>query len=130
MAGSRHHNSEISKLGGAYSHAVLGGEYVFLSGQLADDAKHRRVAIGDIADETRAAMELLQGVLADLELDFGDVVKVNVYMTDLDQFDRMNEIYAGYFPAGRFPARTTVGVASLLFGCHIEIDCIARLRPS
>jgi 2-iminobutanoate/2-iminopropanoate deaminase len=67
-------------------------------------------------------------VLADLKLDFGDVVKVNVYMTDLDQFDRMNEIYAGYFPGGRFPARTTVGVARLLFGCQIEIDCIARLR--
>ena len=83
----------------------------FFSGQLADDAKHRRVALGDIVDETRATMELLQGVLADLGLDFGDVVKVNVYMTDLDQFHRMNEIYAGYFPSGRFPARTTVGVA-------------------
>jgi len=130
MAAARHHNSEISKLGGAYSHAVLSGEYVFLSGQLADDAKHRRVAIGDIIDETKAAMELLQGVLADLKLDFSDVVKVNVYMTDLDQFDRMNEIYAGFFPIGQFPARTTVGVARLLFGCHIEIDCIARLRRS
>ena len=130
MTGRRHHNSEISKLGGPYSHAVLDGEYVFLSGQLADDANHRRVALGDIVDETRAAMELLQGVLADLGLDFGDVVKVNVYMTDLDQFDRTNEVYAGYFPSGRFPARTTVGVARLLFGCHIEIDCIARRRRS
>lgn len=130
MTGRRHHNSKISKLGGPYSHAVLDGEYVFLSGQLADDANHRRVALGDIVDETRAAMELLQGVLADLGLDFGDVVKVNVYMTDLDQFHRINEIYAGYFPGGRFPARTTVGVARLLFGCHIEIDCIARRRPS
>jgi len=130
MSASRHHNSAVSKIGGAYSHAVVDGDYVFLSGQLADDAKHRRVAIGDIVDETRAAMELLQGVLADLGLDFGDVVKVNIYMTDLDQFDRMNEIYAAYFPAGRFPARTTVGVASLLFGCHIEIDCVARRRQS
>ncbi|HUL04977.1 MAG TPA: RidA family protein [Candidatus Acidoferrum sp.] len=130
MSASRHHNSAVSKIGGAYSHAVVDGDYVFLSGQLADDAKHRRVAIGDIVDETRAAMELLQGVLADLGLDFGDVVKVNIYMTDLDQFDRMNEIYAAYFPAGRFPARTTVGVARLLFGCHIEIDCVARRRQS
>jgi len=130
MSTIRHHDSAISKVGGAYSHAVIDRDYVFLSGQLADDANHRPVAVGDIVDETRAAMELLQGVLVDLGLDFGDVVKVNVYMTDLDQFDRMNEIYAGYFPAGRFPARTTVGVASLLFGCHIEIDCIARLRQS
>ena len=128
MSAIRHHNCGISKIGGAYSHAVIDGDYVFLSGQLADDAKHRRVAIGDIVDETRAAMELLQGVLADLALDFSDVVKVNIYMTDLDQFERMNDVYASYFPDKKFPARTTVGVARLLFGCHIEIECIARLR--
>jgi 2-iminobutanoate/2-iminopropanoate deaminase len=128
MSAIRHHDSAISKIGGAYSHAVIDGDYVFLSGQLADDAKHRRVAIGDIVDETRAAMELLQGVLADLALNFSDVVKVNIYMTDLDQFERMNEAYTSYFPGKRLPARTTVGVARLLFGCHIEIECIARLR--
>lgn len=123
----RHHISGAAKVGGAYSHAVVDGDYAFLSGQLAADA-HRTVRRGDIADETRAAMELLQGVLADLGLNFGDVVKVNVYMADLDQFDRMNAVYAGFFPPGKLPARTTVGVASLLSGCLVEIDCIARLR--
>lgn len=123
----RHHISAIAKVGGAYSHAVIDGDYAFLSGQLADDA-HRAVQRGDIADETRAAMELLQGVLADLGLDFGDVVKVNIYMTDLDQFDRMNAVYAGFFSPGKLPARTTVGVAQLLSGCLVEIDCVARLR--
>jgi 2-iminobutanoate/2-iminopropanoate deaminase len=123
----RHHTSGAAKVGGAYSHVVIDGDYAFLSGQLAEDA-HRPVQRGDIADETRATMELLQGVLADLGLDFGDVVKVNVYMTDLDQFDRMNEIYAGFFASGKLPARTTVGVARLLSACLIEIDCVARLR--
>jgi 2-iminobutanoate/2-iminopropanoate deaminase len=123
----RHHISSAAKVGGAYSHAVVDGEYAFLSGQLADDA-HRSVRRGDIADETRAAMELLQGVLADLGLDFGDVVKVNIYMRDLDQFDRMNEVYAGFFAPGKLPARTTVGVARLLSGCLVEIDCVARMR--
>jgi 2-iminobutanoate/2-iminopropanoate deaminase len=122
----RHHISAIAKVGGAYSHAVVDGDYAFLSGQLADDDAHRTVQRGDIADETRAAMELLRGVLADLGLDFGDVVKVNVYMTDLGQFDRMNEVYAGFFSPGKLPARTTVGVARLLSGCLIEIDCVAR----
>lgn len=124
----RHHNSAIAGIGGAYSHAVIDGDYAFLSGQMAADAKHRPVRMGDIADETRAAMELLQGVLADLGLDFGDVVKVNIYMTDLDQFERMNEVYASFFPADRLPARTCVGVVRVLFGCQIEIECVARLR--
>ena len=123
----RHHISGAATVGGAYSHAVIDGDYAFLSGQLAADA-HRAVRRGDVADETRVAMELLQGVLADLGLDFGDVVKVNIYMTDLDQFDRMNEVYAGFFSSGKLPARTTVGVARLLSGCLIEIDCIARVR--
>jgi 2-iminobutanoate/2-iminopropanoate deaminase len=122
----RHHVSRAARVGGAYSHAVVDGDYAFLSGQLADDA-HRAVRRGDIAEETRAAMELLQGVLADLGLDFGDVVKVNIYMTDLDQFDRMNEVYAGFFASGKLPARTTVGVARLLSGCLVEIDCTARM---
>lgn len=128
MAQLRHHNSPISGVGGAYSQAVINGDYAFLSGQIAADAKHRAVAVGDIADETRAVLELLQGVLADLGLDFGDVVKVNIYMTDLDQFEHMNEVYASFFAAGKLPARTTVGVARVLFGCHIEIECVAQLR--
>jgi 2-iminobutanoate/2-iminopropanoate deaminase len=123
----RHHISAIAKTGGAYSHAVIDGDYAFLSGQLAEDA-HCAVKRGDIADETRVTMELLQGVLADLGLDFGDVVKFNIYMADLDQFERMNEVYAGFFSPGRLPARTTVGVARLLSGCLIEIECVARLR--
>jgi len=123
----RHHISGAAKVGGAYSHAVIDGDYAFLSGQLAEDA-HRVVQRGDIADETRASMELLRGVLADLGLDFADVVKVNVYMTDLEQFDRMNAVYAGFFSPGKLPARTTVGVARLLSGCLLEIDCVARMR--
>ena len=84
-------------------------------------------ALGDIAVETSAVMELLKKVLADIGLGFRDVVRANAYMTDLREFDRMNAVYVSYFPKGRAPARTTVGVANLLFGCRIEIDCIARL---
>lgn len=129
MTGLRHHISPMSDAGGPYCHAVVDDNYAFLSGQLAADAKHRKVKIGDIDDEARAAMELLQGVLAGLGLDFSDVTKVNVYMTDLTQFERMNEVYVSFLAPGRCPARTTVGVATLLFGCQVEIDCVARLRP-
>lgn len=120
-------NSTLSKTGSAYSHAVLDGNYAFLSGQLAADATHREVRFGDIEDETRASMELLQGVLRDIGLDFADVVKVSVHLSDDRLFDAMNSVYQSFFPPGKLPARTTV-MTRLLFGCLVEIDCIARLR--
>lgn len=123
----RHHNSSISKSVAAYSHAAVDGNYAFLSGQLAADATHRVVRFGDIADETMAAMELLQGVLQDLGLDFTDVVKVSVHLADERHFDAMNSVYQSFFPAGRLPARTTV-ITRLLFDSLVEIDCVARLR--
>lgn len=123
----RHHNSSISKTGSAYSHAVTDGYYAFLSGQLGADAAHRDVKFGDIIDETRASMELLQGVLRDLGLDFTDVVRVNVHLADAMLFDAMNSIYQTFFPPGRLPARTTV-ITRLLFDSLVEIDCVARLR--
>ncbi len=111
-----------------FSHAVVDGDYAFLAGQIASDATHREVKMGDIEDETRAVMELLGFVLAELGLDFGDVVRVNVYMTDLGRHGAMDAVYSTYFDALRPPARTCVGVTGVLGGGQIEIDCIARLR--
>ncbi len=111
-----------------FSHAVVDGDYAFLAGQIASDATHREVRLGDIEDETRAVMELLGSVLAELGLDFGDVVRVNVYMTELGQAARMDAVYQSYFAPGRLPARTCVGVTGVLGAGQIEIDCIARLR--
>jgi 2-iminobutanoate/2-iminopropanoate deaminase len=127
MTTINYRNSTLSKTGPAYSHAVLDGNYAFLSGQLAADATYREVRFGDIADETRASMELLQGVLRDIGLDFIDVVKVSVHLSDDRLFDAMNSVYQSFFPPGKLPARTTV-ITRLLFGCLVEIDCIARLR--
>jgi 2-iminobutanoate/2-iminopropanoate deaminase len=111
-----------------YSHAVADDRYVFLAGQLAQDDPAWRGRSGTIEEETAAALDLLAGVLARFGLDLGDVVRVGVFMTDLGEFDRMNAVYARYFPAGRRPARTCVGVAALLCGGRIEIDCVARRR--
>lgn len=113
---------------GAYSHLTLASGFAFLAGQIETDDMSRGRPSGDIAIETRAAMDNLGRVLAEAGLDFADVVRTNIYMTDLSEFERMNAVYVGYFPRGQLPARTTVGVAQLLDGCRIEIDCIARLR--
>ena len=72
-------------------------------------------------------MELIRDTLALQALRLGDIVKVNIFMKDLQEFDRMNAVYRSFFAEGREPARTTVGVADILFGCRIEIECIARL---
>ena len=127
MTNLRYHNSTMSETGDAYSHAVIDGNYAFCAGQFAPDAKHRKVVLGDIADETRATMEMLQGVLRELGLDFHDVVRANVYLADPELFDGMNAVYRSFFTPGKLPARTTV-ITRLLYNCLVEIDCIARLR--
>ncbi len=111
-----------------FSHAVADGDYAFLAGQIASDALDGASGLGDIEAETRVVMGLLGEVLGRLGLDFSDVVRVNVYMTDLSQAARMDAVYRTYFPPERPPARTCVGVTGVLGSGQIEIDCIARLR--
>ena len=120
-------NSDASVRGGTYSHAVVDGDHVFLAGQIAAD-RPGPPPLGDVEVETRACMELIQAVLAEVGLTFADVVRVGVFMTDLAEFERMDRVYASFLDPGHAPARTTVGVARILFGCRIEIDCVARLR--
>ena len=112
----------------AYSHLTMANGFAFLAGQVPTDDMSRPKPSGDIADETKVAMDNLARVLETAGLGFEDVVRTNVYMADLAEFQRMNEVYVTYFPKGKLPARTTVGVAQLIDGCRIEIDCIARLR--
>jgi 2-iminobutanoate/2-iminopropanoate deaminase len=112
----------------AYSHVTLASGFAFLAGQVPTDDPAKPKPSGDIAEETRTAMDNLARVLEEAGLGFEDVVRTNVYMADLAEFERMNAVYVAYFPKGRLPARTTVGVAQLIDGCRIEIDCIARLR--
>ncbi len=127
MTRLRRHTSARALVGGVYAHAVIDGDYAFLSGQLAADAPDG-VELGDIRVETRVAMELLGTVLDELGLGYGDVVRVGIFMTDLSEFAAMNATYESFFTSGSYPARTCVGVASLLDGCRIEIDGVARVR--
>jgi|SRR4051794_25178365 2-iminobutanoate/2-iminopropanoate deaminase len=123
----RHVTSAASLTGGTYSHAVVDGDRVYVSGQIAADWPGGG-GPGDIESETRTCMELLGAILDELSLGFGDVAQVRVFMTDLREFDRMDAVYATFLEPGRAPARTCVGVAEILSGCRIEIDCVARRR--
>lgn len=113
---------------GPYSHAIDDGRYVFCSGQTPINPSTGRLREGTIGDRTNQCFDNLFGVLAAGGLGPGDVVKVNVYLTDMGSFKDMNQVYATRFQEP-YPARTTIGVASLPLGADVEIELIAR-RPA
>jgi|SRR5580700_8449891 reactive intermediate/imine deaminase len=109
---------------GPYSQAVRAGQLVFLSGQVPLDPATGQLAEGDIAAQTRRAMDNLGAVLAAAGCSFGDVVRTTIYLVDLGNFAAVNAAYATYF-APPYPARATVQVSALPRGAAIEIDMIA-----
>jgi 2-iminobutanoate/2-iminopropanoate deaminase len=112
---------------GPYSQAVRSGALLFLSGQIPLDPQSGTLVEGGIEAETRQVMANLEGVLNAAGASFDNVVRTTIYLVDLDDFGRVNEIYAQCFSAP-FPARATVGVAALPRGARVEIDAVAVLR--
>jgi 2-iminobutanoate/2-iminopropanoate deaminase len=110
---------------GPFSHAVSGGELLYLSGQIGDDAATGRLVTGGVAAQTEQALRNLAAVLEAAGRTLDDVVRVGVYLTDMTSFAAMNEVYARHF-AQPYPARTTIGVAALPLGAAVEIDLVAR----
>ena len=103
------------------------GRMVFLSGQTPLDPATMKLVDGTVAQQTERVLENLQAVLAAGGLDFSNVVRCGVFLTDMRDFAEMNAVYGRYFP-GTPPARTTVEVRGLPMGARVEIDCIA-VRP-
>lgn len=110
---------------GPYSHAVDAGDFVFFSGQTAKNANNAPDMTGDIAAQTAQCFENLFSVMAQANLTSDDVVKVNVYLTTMKNFDAMNEVYKTRFH-DPFPARTCVAVLELPLGAEVEIELIAK----
>lgn len=110
---------------GPYSHGVEAGDLVYLSGQTPLDPATGSLVAGGIAAQTEQCFKNLFGVLEAGGLTQANVVKVNVYLTEMGDFKAMNEVYARQFQEP-YPARTTIGVAALPLGACIEIEMIAR----
>ena len=109
-----------------FSPAVLGAaDAVYLSGQVGHDPATGRLVEGGVAAQTEQALRNLSAVLEAAGRTLDDVVRVGVYLTDMDDFAAMNEVYARSF-AQPYPARTTIGVAALPLGAAVEIDLVAR----
>ena len=112
---------------GPYSHAVESGDLVFLSGQTPIDSQTGKLVEGDITDQTEQCFKNLFNVLRAADLTPDNVEKVNVFLTDMNNFSAMNEVYSKQFKVP-YPARTTIGVASLPLGAQVEIEMIARRK--
>jgi 2-iminobutanoate/2-iminopropanoate deaminase len=110
---------------GPYSHGVRAGEFVYFSGQTPLDPATGKLLEGGVPAQTEQCFRNLFNVLKAAGLTSDQVVKVNVFLTDMADFPAMNEVYAKQF-AKPFPARTTIGVAALPLGARIEIEMIAR----
>ncbi len=108
---------------GPYSQAVRAGNMVFLSGQIPLDPKTGELVSGDIAVEARRVFDNLKAVAETAGDGLKDVVRVTIYLTDLGNFAKVNEVMAEYFHEP-YPARATLGVASLPKGARVEIDAI------
>lgn len=110
---------------GPYQQAIATGNLVFISGQIPADAASGKLITGDIREETHQVMKNLKAILSEAGLDFGHVVKTSIFVTDMNNFGEVNEVYGKYFENGNFPARETVEVSALPKGVQVEISMIA-----
>jgi 2-iminobutanoate/2-iminopropanoate deaminase len=109
---------------GPYSQAIRVGQLVFTSGQIPLDPKSGNIVEGDIDAQARRVLENLTAVLAAENLTMNHIVKTTIFLTDMNDFAKVNEIYGSYFTQ-QPPARSTVAVAGLPKGARVEIECIA-----
>ena len=121
------YSSPSAKAVGPYSHAVETGKLLFLSGQTPLDPATGKLVEGGIKEQTAQCLKNLFAVLGASGLGSDDVVKTNVFLTDMSEFAAMNEVYAAAF-ASPYPARSTIGVAALPLGARVEIELVAERR--
>lgn len=122
------HTDQAPAAIGPYSQAVRVGELLFTSGQIPLDPKTGAMFLGTIEEETERTLNNVEAILKAAGLSFAHVVKTTVYLSDLNDFARMNIVYEKHF-GGHKPARACVQVAALPKGSKIEMDAIAAFTP-
>ena len=109
---------------GPYNQAIFAGDMLFISGQVCIDAATGQLKNKDLQEETHQVMNNLKAILEEAGLEFSNVVKTTIFLTDMNRFSEVNEIYGQYFEKD-FPARETVQVSALPKFVHVEISMIA-----
>lgn len=120
------HSNEAPNAIGPYSQAVRVGDTVYLSGQIPLNPQTMELVEGDIGARARRVFDNLAAVMQEAGGSLSDIVKLTIYLVDLEQFGQVNEVMAEYFDAP-FPSRATVAVAALPKGAPIEVEAVAHL---
>lgn len=110
---------------GPYNQAVLSGNTLYISGQIAFNPKSMTLVLDDIKTETKQVMENLKAILKAADMAFENVVKTSIFISDMNSFGQINEVYDEYFNPETAPARETVQVARLPKDVNVEISMIA-----
>ena len=109
---------------GPFSQAVTAGNMVFVSAQLAKNTTTNKIVMDNIEAETKQVMENIRAILKEADVDFGNVVKSSIFLKDMQNYAKVNEVYSSYFSAP-YPARETIQVGALPMYVNIEISVIA-----
>ena len=120
--------NSIPESNAPFSQIVLDDRYAYFAGLVAADFPHGLAVLGDVSAETRVVMGAISDMLEEVGLNFEDVVKAEVHLADLSDFDAMDAAYLEYFPPKVYPARTTTESPKLFGGSKVEVTVQARLR--
>ena len=110
---------------GPYNQAVFKGNTLYISGQIALDAVSMKLNNRSISDETHQVMQNLKNILEESNMNFNDVVKSSIFLSDMSLFNEVNKIYGSYLTPGNEPARETIAVKTLPMNVNVEISMIA-----
>ena len=110
-----------------FSEAVAYGGVLYLSGDIGTESSGKLVE-GGIGPESRQTMENIKATLGRHGLGMGDIIKCTVFLADISDWPTFNEIYAGYFEKGRYPARSALAASGLALGARVELECIAGMQ--
>ena len=110
---------------GPYNQAILKGNTLFISGQIGLDPKSMKLNNRSVNDETHQVMQNLKNILEEANMNFNDVVKSSIFLSDMSLFKEVNKIYGSYLTPGDEPARETIAVKTLPMNVNVEISMIA-----
>ncbi len=119
------HTDHAPKAVGPYSQAVLLNDMLYCSGQISINPQTQEVFTGDIKTQTEMVLSNIEAVLKQADMNFSNIIKTTIFLTSMNDFTTVNEIYSKKFPANP-PARSTVAVAGLPKGVNVEIEIIAH----
>jgi len=110
---------------GPYNQAILKNNTLFISGQIALDPKTMKLINDSIKEETIQVMENIKNILSEAKMNFSDVVKTSIFLSNMDNFNDVNNVYGSYLNSGEEPARETIAVKTLPMNVNVEISMIA-----